>query len=490
MPRVICVLLDSLNRHFLPAYGNDRVRTPTIDAFARRSITFEQHYIGSAPCMPARRDLWTGDQEFLWRPWGSLELWDQPLPRLLNQAGVFTQLITDHYHLFERGGENYHVDFEAWEFIRGHENDPWVADPRPDPPPHQGRISPRYWRNMSRLNREADFFAPRTLQAAADWIERNHQRENFFLMIDEFDPHEPFHVPPPYDTMYDPDWDGPLYFWPHYGRTDGLTEAQLRHARAQYAGKLTMVDRWLARLFERLADFGLWDDTLVILTTDHGHFLGEHGWMGKPACPAYQTIAHIPLMIHLPGGARGGQRSSALTTTVDLYATILDWFGITPPRPVHGRSLVPVLEGRAEQVREHVLYGWWGSAVNYTDGNYTYLRHPQSPDNTPLEMYSLRWSTAPWWQMPDLSGLLEFDRYLPQTALPVGRARFGPGQFGWAHTDPQQVVRAPLLFDIRNDEEQQHDLAGTPIEQEYIERLRRALREVQAPEGQFERLGL
>ena len=93
---VICILLDSLNRHFLPAYGHDGVRTPNIDAFARRSVVCEQNYIGSAPCMPARRDLFTGDWEFLWRPWGSLEPWDQPLPRLLRQAGVLTHLITDH----------------------------------------------------------------------------------------------------------------------------------------------------------------------------------------------------------------------------------------------------------------------------------------------------------------------------------------------------------------------------------------------------------
>jgi len=243
--KVICILLDSLNRHFLSIYGNDWVRTPNLDALARRSLVFDQHYIGSAPTMPGRRDPWTGDWEFLWRPWGSLEPWDHPLPKLLRQADVLTHLFTDNYHLFERGGENYHIDFEGWEFIRGHENDPWITDPRPDPPPYYGVLKPRYWRNMSRFHREADFLAPRTFQAAADWLERNHGRDRFFLMIDEFDPHEPFHVPPPYDTMYDPDWDGLLYFWDQYGRCDDEPEAYMRHIRAQYAGKITMVDRWL-----------------------------------------------------------------------------------------------------------------------------------------------------------------------------------------------------------------------------------------------------
>ncbi len=85
---------------------------------------------------------------------------------------------------------------------------------------------------------------------------------------------------------------------------------------------------------------------------------GEHGYYGKARCPAYQTIAHIPLFVHLPGGRRAGERIGALTTTVDLYPTILDWFGLEPARPVHGRCLVPLLEGRADSVRSHVLYGW------------------------------------------------------------------------------------------------------------------------------------
>lgn len=490
--RVICILLDSLNRHFLPAYGNDWVRTPNLDALAARSVAFDQNYIGSAPCMPARRDLWTGDQEFLWRPWGSLEPWDNPLPRLLRQNRILTQLITDHYHLFEPGGENYHTDFEGWELIRGHEGDPWITDPRPAPPEHRGYLAPQYWRNMSRLQREADYFAPRTLQAAADWLERNHSHERFFLMIDEFDPHEPFHVPPPYDTMYDPDYDGPLYFWPHYGRVEeaGDDQRATHHIRAQYAGKVTMVDRWLGRLLERIDGFHLWDDTAIILMADHGHFLGEHGYYGKPCCPAYQTIAHTPLMIHLPGGRRAGERIQALTTTVDLYPTILQWFGLEPVRPVHGRSLVPLLEGRVEKVRDWVLYGWWGQAVNYADGTHTYLRAPQAGDNSPLDAYSIRWSTAPWWKLPDLAGRVEYGSFMPQTEMLVGRLRLRPEEMGQVYCRPAQVIREPLLFDIRADEAQEHNLAGTPLEREYQGKLRRALGEMQAPGEQLVRLGL
>ena len=102
---VICILMDSMNRHFLPAYGNDWVLTPNLQRLQQRGVTFDRCFIGSMPCMPARRDLWTGVQEFLWRPWGSLEPFDQPLPRTLKADGVFTGLVSDHYHLWERGRE-------------------------------------------------------------------------------------------------------------------------------------------------------------------------------------------------------------------------------------------------------------------------------------------------------------------------------------------------------------------------------------------------
>ena len=488
---VVCILMDSLNRHFLPTYGNDWVRTPNLCRLAERSVVFDRNCIGSMPCMPARRDLWTGNQEFLWRPWGSLEPWDEPLPRVLRQAGVMTELITDHYHLFERGGENYHVDFEGYETIRGHENDPWATEPAPRPEPLQDTLLPRYQRNMARFHREADFCSPRTFQTAADWVESNHHAHGrFFLMIDEFDPHEPFHVPPPYDTMYDPDYDGPFFVCERYWNQT-YPEHLVRHIRAQYAGKVTMADRWLGRLLDRMDDFNLWENTAVILMTDHGHFLGEHGWWGKPACPQYQTIAHTPLFVHLPGDAGAGRRVSALTTTVDLYPTILEMFECAPPRPVHGRSLMPLLDGRAEKVRDWNLYGWFGARVQYTDGRHTYARAAATPSNEPLNVYTNRWSTAPWWQIPMPDSRVEMGPFVPAAGeMPVGRMPVSPEFMRRLSCAPEQVTGANHLFDVVADEAQEQNLAGTPLEQEIAGRLAAALREIGAPPEQMVRLGL
>src|SRR6266852_5243164 len=103
----IVVLLDSLNRHMLGAYGGTEFETPNLDRFAAGAVRFRRHYTGSLPCMPARHDILCGALDFLWKPWGSIELWEDAITVPLRAAGVVTKLITDHPHLFEVGGENY-----------------------------------------------------------------------------------------------------------------------------------------------------------------------------------------------------------------------------------------------------------------------------------------------------------------------------------------------------------------------------------------------
>ena len=129
---VVVILLDSLNRHMLGCYGGTDFETPNLDRFAREHATrFTRHVTGSLPCMPARHDILCGALDFLWKPWGSIELWEEPITVPLRDAGVVTMLVSDHPHLFESGGENYHTDFSAWDYVRGHEGDPWRTHPDP-----------------------------------------------------------------------------------------------------------------------------------------------------------------------------------------------------------------------------------------------------------------------------------------------------------------------------------------------------------------------
>jgi arylsulfatase A-like enzyme len=258
--------------------------------------------------MPARHDILCGSLDFLWRAWGSVELWEEAITAGLTRCGVTTQLISDHPHLFESGGENYHVDFTAWDYERGHEGDPWKT--RPDPSwqgaPRFGRGHMPYDKSRGWVRDESDFPGPRTLGAAARWLDDNAgAHDRFLLFVDEFDPHEPFDTPEPWASLYDPEWQGSHLIWPPYmqGAIEKgvLSEAQARQLRASYGGKLSMIDHWLGRVLEAVDRNNLWDDTLIVICTDHGHYLGEKDIWGKPGVPVYQPLAHIPHLIHHPG---------------------------------------------------------------------------------------------------------------------------------------------------------------------------------------------
>ena len=499
----VVVLLDSLNRHLLGAYGGGEFATPNLDRFATRSVRFTRHHTGSLPCMPARHDLLVGAMDFLWRPWGSIELWEEPVTRSLRRAGVVSCLVSDHPHLFETGGENYHCEFTAWDYQRGHESDPWRT--RPDPSwvgaPNFRRGHTPYDDSRGWFRGEDDFPGPRTMAAAAAWLERDatwhrEQGQPFFLMVDEFDPHEPFDTPDPYARMYDPDWEGPHLIWPPYTRkavAKGVIDARQGHQiRAQYGAKLTMIDAWFGRVLDVLDRTGLWDDTAVVVCTDHGHYLGERDIWGKPSVPLYEPISHIPLMVHLPGASLPeGSACDALTTTTDVHATLCDLFGVTPTHRTHGRSLLPVLRGEAAAVRNHVLAGVWGREVHLVTEQHWYARGPQG-DNAPLSMWSNRWSTMPVHAMPDLRLPLPDERAwldrMPGSTVPVIRQPFVPGDMlpFWAYAE--RLVTE--CYDLSVDPAQLEDRHGEAVEHDLAEQLRVALQEVEAPDDQFVRLGL
>lgn len=111
--KVVFLLFDSLNRHMLGPYGGARIPTPNFDRLARRSITFDRHYVGSLPCMPARRDIHTGRLSFLHRSWGPLEPFDNSFAEILWDHKVYSHLITDHAHYFEDGGATYHTRYDS-----------------------------------------------------------------------------------------------------------------------------------------------------------------------------------------------------------------------------------------------------------------------------------------------------------------------------------------------------------------------------------------
>jgi arylsulfatase A-like enzyme len=494
--RAIVVLMDSLNRHVLGAYGRPEFETPSLDRFARRAVRFETHYSGSLPCIPARHDILCGTLDFLWRPWGSIEIWERALTAYLRRVGVTTKLVTDHPHLFETGGENYHTDFTAWDYQRGHEGDLWKT--RPDPSwmgaPLFGRGHMPYDDSRGYFRGEEDFPGPKTMRAAARWLEEDApHHERFLLFVDEFDPHEPFDTPEPYASMYDADWEGPHLIWPPYS-IDAvgqgiLTERQARQVRACYGAKLTMIDAWFGRVLDAIDRGDLWEDTAVIVCTDHGHYLGERGAFGKPPIPVFDVLGHTPLLIAWPGVEP--RAVDALTTNVDLFATLMDLFGAEGSHRTHGRSLITLIRGEVSSVRDHALLGYWGREVHLVDGRHKYARAPEG-NNEPLSMWSNRWSTMPVHsnprlRLPDPDDRAFLDR-MPGSKIPVLRQPFREGDFlpYWAYGN----FSGHHLYDLANDPDESENLAGTPAEAQLAEHLREALREIEAPDDQLPRLGL
>ncbi len=527
---LVVVLLDSLNRHMLGSYGGTEFATPNLDRFATRSTQFTNHVTGSLPCMPARHDILCGALDFLWKPWGSIELWEQAITASLQDAGVTTMLVSDHPHLFETGGENYHTDFDGWEYLRGHEGDPWRTYPDPSavgsptviPPALDGGwfLRSRFGIDDDAFGRrhyddartwfrdEHDFPGPKVMSTAAEWLRHaSAAHDRWMLFIDEFDPHEPFDTPEPWASMYDDEaWSDDRLIWPPYvvgGITDGhLTEAQGRHIRANYGGKLSMIDHWFGRLLDEFDSQGLWDTTALVVCTDHGHYLGESRsadgmpkdiW-GKPGVPQFEPLGHTPLLVHWPGRQPGVV--DALTTNVDLHATIADVFGVTADHATHGRSLLPLLAGDSETIRDWAIGGVFGNWVQVTDGRRKYARAPEG-DNAPLSMWSNRWSTMPAQKSlrsfmafppPDRRAWLDF---MPGSEIPVIRQPFEPGDMlpYWTRGG-EGISGRHHLYDLDVDPDEQENRSTESVADEMTELLRTALREVEAPVEQVQRLGL
>lgn len=505
--KAVVVMLDSLNRHMLGSYGGTEFETPNLDRFARRAQRFTNHYTGSLPCMPARHDILVGSLDFLWRPWGSIELWEKPLTYQLRQKDIVTMLISDHPHLFETGGENYHTDFFSWDYLRGHESDPWKT--REDPsgigtpllPAGQqkayGKNKKAYDLSRSWFKSEEDFPGPKTMSAAADWLtsSANHH-DSFLLFVDEFDPHEPFDTPLPWANKYDPDWKDDLIIWPPYAidalKKGIISERQARHIRANYGSKLSMIDHWFGKVLDAMDSQSLWDDTLFIVCTDHGHYLGERGIFGKPGVPQFETLGHIPLMIAHPNIDPG--TINALTTSVDIYATLADLFNINSEHQTHGHSLLPLLHGSKDKIRDWVIGGVFGQWVQIEDGEHKYIR---APDNTgfPLSMWSNRWSTMP---IPGIPGLRLPDPdkrawldFMPGSEIPVIRQPFQEGDLL-----PFWSMKPSLgdhhLYHLRDDPDEENNIAGAglQLESDMKALLKEALQSVHAPKEQLQRLGL
>lgn len=487
--KAVVVLFDSLNRRFLPPYGAEGVHAPNFSRLAEHTVRFTSSYAGSMPCMPARRELHTGRHNFLHRSWGPLEPFDDSVPQMLSESGVYTHLVTDHQHYWEDGGATYHNRFDSYEFFRGQEGDAWkghVSDPA-EPTDSVRRIRHGLWRqdliNRQYLTSEADHPQTLTVDAGLEFMATNADADRWMVQIECFDPHEPFFSYAQHQRHYGLDsGDGrPRTDWPDYKRVDEPTEV-VEQVRDEYSALLTMCDASLGRVLDRFDAEDLWQDTMLIVCTDHGFLLGEHGWWGKNVQPWYDENIHTPLFVWDPRSGGAGEVRDSLVQTVDLGPTLLDFFDVEPTERMQGRSLTPVLVDDAP-IRKHALFGTFGGHVNVTDGRYVYMRACATIDNAPLFEHTLMPTHMNARFRPEelrnaeLHPPLSFTQGVPVLRLP-GTAFGSPADLG------------TVMFDLESDPEQAHPILDDELELHLIGVLLDALRDADSPPSQFERLGL
>ena len=374
---IVLVVIDTLRYDHVGANGAAVVRTPHLDALAGRSWVFDRAFAASFPTIPHRTDVMRGRYGRPFHKWMPLRHDAGAFPRALARAGWATQLIHDTPHLVN-GGHNFDWPFQAWTMVRGAEVDrPWIDD-RPleyldnwqadplfdyvgDPScPQPGHVLAVYARANRGRKRPEDWNAARVFDTAARFIRDNARRDRFFLWVDCFDPHEPWDAPPEYVRMYDdtPGYDGRLdpraYLGAPLPDDPDHAAAVAKRRRAMYAGKVTWVDRWFGELTRALDETGRAADTAVIVTSDHGTNLGEHGRWNK-AVPVHEQEAHVPLIVHAPG--RDAGRCDLIVQPQDITATILALAGVEPEGPIDGRDALAAAEGEASWPRETALTG-------------------------------------------------------------------------------------------------------------------------------------
>lgn len=500
--KAIMLMYDSLNRHYLPCYGGRDVKVPNFERLAKKTVTFDNCYAGSLPCMPARRELHTGRYNFLHRSWGPVEPYDDSMPEILKKNGIYTHMVSDHQHYWEDGGCTYHTRYSSWEIARGQEGDQWKGQVRePEVPDTLFSEKTKFMTSLMKkmgvtnihrhddinrqyLDTEDKMPQAVTFKNGLAFMETNRDDDNWFLQIETFDPHEPFFAPERFRDLYpDVDYDGPLTDWPPYAPVDQAPH-EINHVRNQYKALLSMCDDYLGLVLDMMDKYDMWKDTMLIVNTDHGFLLGEHDWWGKGVMPIYNEIAHTPFFVWDPRLQVKNEHRSSLVQTIDIAPTLLDFFDVKIPDNMMGKPLKGVIADDSP-VRQYGLFGFHGSHINITDGKYLYMRGPADRSNTPLYDYTLMPThMRSMFHVNELQDIeleepFDFTKGCQTMKIEVKKGGFvNPAQYG------------SKLFDLSKDPDQTIELDNDALEVTYVQAMKKIMQANDAPPEQYVRMGI
>ncbi len=348
--KAIVVIARGLQLGALGCYGNQWIATPALDSLAAEGIVFDQHFADTADAAGARR-AWRSGRYHLPRDGAAAASERGPdLLAALRQQDIHTCLIVD--------------------------------DSIPSPPDFA-----EGWDTVARVSAaEGEMPLDATLEAVGAALERLERRDNWLLWIDLATLLPPWNVPAEIQEAYfaeqsaeeqedDADETGeeeaeesePLAPLTEVaaGPIDGEDDYLYLSLQTSYAAAVSYVDTGIGQLLEALDGLEGGGDILLLVTTDTGQNLGEHGIVGACRPWLHDELIHLPLLLRLPGAVEAGRRVAALTQAVDVTATLADWFHAPLP-DAHGRSLLPLARGEAEEIRPYACAGLQvGEAIEY-----------------------------------------------------------------------------------------------------------------------------
>ena len=398
---LVVICLDTFRYDLLNHRAPWAVELPHLDRLRGESVQFTHAFGEGEPTIPTRRAFFTGERSFPWRyrfdtkgMWPTGRGWhkippEQPtIAEILLRQGYQTGLISDNYHLF-KPTVNFTRGFLQYEFLRGYESDnyrggvitaaeltPYVR--QPDALEHATLM--QYLLNTRGRRREEDWHTAQTFTRAAAWI-RDHQYQEtqpFFLWVDSFGPHEPWDPPRDYLKPYlsDPQFDGIEFIYPVGLTAKDLSESEQKRVRELYLAYLTFVDHWVGHFLEVLAQSRLDQQTIVMLVSDHGTELMDHGQFSKHASHLYAHNTQLFWLIRHPNWE--SSECHAFVQNHDLFPTALALLG-GAHGAVAGTNAWQWVENASAPQREYVITGW-GSYAAVRDRQWNYFVNFEEPD--------------------------------------------------------------------------------------------------------------
>ena len=296
------------------------------------------------------------------------------------------------------------------------------------------------------------------------------------MWIDCFDPHEPWDAPSVYDPdkkcMYDPDYKGKDMFLPIQAHVEGMyTDEELHHIRMLYAEKLTNVDKWFGHLTRAIHDLGLESNTMVMLVSDHGSPMGKgehgHGIMRKCRPWPYEELAHTPMIVRGPGLPRN-QRLKGFVQSCDVAPTVCDWLGLGVHPSMQGHSLLPMIRGEVEKVRDFAIAGYFRYSWSIITEDWSFIHWLKDDEKTVADArfgiygQDLAASTAHLRQLAKANVVEDRDTAFYNKAYEAHKKMAtldGEAQWTCTAAASTEVPERDELYDRRTDPFQLHNIA-------------------------------